>query len=415
MNRRHFLAGGAVTTIGGTAGCLESIRTRSNLDATGEWPRPEFDRQATGNNRRVTGPRSEPDVRWDADAPVDDAHLPTVVVSDGTAFVSGGSTVTALEVADGSRRFQTRVGDDYSSERDGRWRRYHGSAAVDDEHVYVGNHEGLTALTRDGDVAWSHEVPARPGRSGVFRSPAVTDEAVYFCAAGSPRARDSETYALVAYTTDGEMRWEREFERPLLGAPAVSDETVFVLERNVGLHAIDTDGNLRWSVDTGTGGISGADLAPMVYRELVYVVGESEVDDVADTGGLGTLGAYDIESGEEVWSNTMTARISGSPALVSQGPLVLACPSLGGHVFMTRWDDGTVWSAAFAQDFPVERGSTPSTDEDSVYLAGGDSLTRIVDGRRAWKLPLEGLAGNVAILEGAIVAASTEGQCYGIA
>ena len=247
MNRREFLATGAGGALLTTAGCLDGIEINAGtreLDASGAWRRPEFDAAATGYNPNVTGPTEEPSVRWEAEAPVDSAHVPAIAAADGVAYFAGGSTVTALDITDGARRWQTQVADEYAP---GGTIGTHCSVALGEERVYAGTHEGLTALSLAGEVLWSHEVPAKPGASGVYRSPAVYDGSVYFCAAENP---DEGT--VLAYTTDGEERWRDERPGPLVGGPAVTASGVYATD-DEGLCAYTHGGELRWqAANVGT-------------------------------------------------------------------------------------------------------------------------------------------------------------------
>lgn len=67
---RHDVLGGVAVAGGALAGCVGSIFSGS-LDVTTNWPRVEFNAGATGHNPDVTGPETEPSVRWEADAAVD--------------------------------------------------------------------------------------------------------------------------------------------------------------------------------------------------------------------------------------------------------------------------------------------------------------------------------------------------------
>lgn len=398
MERRGFLATGSVSVLGGLAGCFDAVRpmTDESLTARGEWPRPEYDPGATGQNDRVAGPTTKPDVRWEADAPVDSVHKPAVVVADETVFVAGGSTVTALDIADGSTRWQRQVA---AEQTPGTGAGYHCSATVDDDHVYVGTHEGLTVLTRDGEDAWSHNVAVEPGESGVFRSPAVVDDTVFFCTALER--------TIYAYSTDGDQQWQYELEEPIFGGPAVVHGRVFVSEPGVGLHAISTAGEPLWTNEIDKGGNTRA-ITPTVYDGTVYTAG---VD-----SGTGFLGAYDAATGTEGWTTPAGLSVIGSPAVRDVGETgQLVVPAWTGSIFMFDLDDGSLQAGSHIGNGTTVMVPNPAVDEDGVYVAGGDGVSRFGYRDRDWHRSIDGAAGNVAVVDGAMFVGSVRGRCYALA
>ena len=406
MRRRGFLATCGAGALAGLAGCVDSMDAIPGvgepLDVTGEWPRPEYDPAVTGQNPDVSGPEGEPEIRWEAETPVDSTHsmhLPAVVVADETVFVAGGSVVTALDLADGSELWQTGVAEKRLA---GSSRDDYCSAAVDDEYVYVGTHEGLVALTRDGEVAWSHDVEAEAGHSGVFRSPAVTDDAVYFCTA--------EGQTVYAYTPDGDRLWAHELETSIIGGAAVADDTVFVSDSGKGLYAITTDGERLWTNETGGG--AGTGVTPTVYDGTVFAVGRADSD-----GGRAFFAAYDAETGDEIWANNLSGSFVGSPAVLDwETTPQLAVPAWHGTVFTYSLEDGRLlWGGAHSEGVASMMGN-PATDGESVYVAGADHVSKFSPWRdRDWRLSIDGAAGSVALLDGAMIVGSRDGYCYALA
>ena len=108
--RRGLLAACATTAVA-AAGCTNrpSGVLASPLEVTTDWPRVEYDARATARAADVTGPETEPSVRWEADVEEMEEGMPAVVVADGTVFVASGSVAAALDAADGSERWRTRV------------------------------------------------------------------------------------------------------------------------------------------------------------------------------------------------------------------------------------------------------------------------------------------------------------------
>lgn len=394
MDRRDVLVGGAGAALLTSAGCLGDIEFgtgRGALDTTGEWRRPEFDAAATGYNPDVTGPIEAPSKRWEAEAPIDSAHAPAVVASDGVAYFAGGSTVTALDVADGSQRWQTRVAEEYVLPGA---IGTHCSVALDDERVYVGTHEGLTALARDGEELWSHEVPAKPGASGAYRSPAVYDGSVYFCVANNP-----DEGALLAYTTDGNQRWRYELPGPLDGGPAVTETGVYVTDADGGLNAFAHGGERRWRVDASVG-----TQTPTVYDGAVHVTGARN-----DLGRF--VAAFDSD-GDRQWRNS-GGPLYHQPLSVTDDEFVVAL-STNGSLFGYNVEDGATWWGASVGYSPGD--PYPVADDRGVYVVDDGRVTHVDNRRRTgWQVDVEGATGGISLLDGALLVGSTEGRCYALA
>ena len=397
--RRGLLAACATTAVA-AAGCTNrpSGVLASPLEVTTDWPRVEYDARATARAADVTGPETEPSVRWEADVEEMDEGMPAVVVADGTVFVASGSVAAALDAADGSERWRTRVS---PSRSPGGGPGKPCSATVGDEHLFVGNFDGLFALDREGAVRWSHEVadPAS-GASGVFRSPAVVDGSVYFTAVGEG--------AVYAYTTDGERRWRRDLEGDAAPAgPAVADGTVFA-GSETGVHALSADGTRRWTAPLGP-----VETTPTVDDGTVYVTGEDE----SDTGSF--LAAVDADTGDVGWFNSRQNTVTGSPALRDNG--TLGAPTWHGTFFTYDADEGqTLWGTPVGDVKPV----VPATDNDRFYVPGRDALYAVSRGRDErgveWTVGIDGVAGGVAITDAALFVASGYStgdatRCYALA
>ncbi len=402
MDRREFLVGGSTISLVGTAGCTDSIGfdfgSQESLEVTGAWPRPEFDSGSTGHNLDVSGPTDEPEIRWEAKTPVDSMHVPAVVVSDGVAFFAGGSIVTAIDVTDGSQVWQTQIADEHVP---GGGRGRHCSMTVDNEFVYVGTHEGLAVLTKEGEEVWSYEVEVALGASGVFRSPAVSDGTVYFGTA--------EEQAVSAYTTDGDKQWQYECDNLIIGSPSVTDDGVFVATSDGDLHAFSTDGEHRWTKEIGTTS-SKAAVTPTVFDGTVYAT-------AAGSQRGNALVAFDAQTGDEVWRNNLSPSFVGSMSIFERSSLrELVCPTWHGTVFTYNVHDGSVTWGVPLGDRLSGSCPIPATDKQSVYIAAVDSLTRIAPRReRAWQVSLEDVGGSVAVLDDALLVGSIDGRCYALA
>ncbi|QLG60473.1 outer membrane protein assembly factor BamB family protein [Halorarum salinum] len=332
-----------------------------------------------------------------AETPVDGHQKPAVAVVDGTVYLAGGSVVTALDAADGGRRWSTRI----TPERDpGSGAGYTCSLAVADGRVFVGTHDGLFALGTDGEERWSRAVEAvDPGYSGVFRSPAVVGGTVYFCTA--------EERALLAYGLDGEERWRRPLDGVPLGGPAVGDGRVYVGDDEAGVHAISTDGSHLWTASVGD-----VRTTPAVADGTVYAAGRAEED-----GGGGEDGDYlaslDGETGDRNWVTDRGPNVVGSPVVLDED--LLACVSWLGSVFTYRRDDGALnWGAPIGPSGPTM--ALPAADGRRVFVAGEDGVAAVAPWReRSWRVAVDGAEGGVALADGALFVGSGRGYCYALA
>lgn len=203
----------------------------------------------------------------------------------------GDAAVLALDPADGRVRWRAPAGSGVSPPF---------VPSVAEGLVLVGR-ERLTALRADdGTVRWTFDTP----EVSRFGDPVVVDGTVYVGVAvpttGAPAG------ALLALDpTDGAERWRVPTGRPP-AAPAVVGDTLVATADNV--LAIDTrDGRIRWRV----GDDRFATAPPSTDGLRAYVAG---ID--------GTLAAFDIDDGTEVWRWTFPGSLATAPALADGGLFV---------------------------------------------------------------------------------------------
>jgi outer membrane protein assembly factor BamB len=179
--RRGLLAACATATVP-MAGCSDRLSgaMASPLEVSTDWPRVQYDARATGRTVDVTGPTTEPSVRWTTDVEAVEGGTPAVVVADGTVFVASGSVVAALDAADGTERWN------FTTEG-----RVESSAAVVNGTIYFGSLASVLANTNvyaldaaSGAKLWNYTLDY------TVTSQAVLNGAVYF---GS---RNGDVYAL---------------------------------------------------------------------------------------------------------------------------------------------------------------------------------------------------------------------------
>jgi outer membrane protein assembly factor BamB len=184
---------------------------------------------------------------------------PTVV--DGTVFVgSFEGTVYAVDAESGAGQWRFEAGGGVFT-----------TPAVVDGTVFVGSRDtnvyALDAGT--GEELWRHGTGDE-----VWGDPTVVDGTVLV---GSD---DGRLYALDA--DDGSSVWEFESSVIQGGGTTVADGTVYFSARS--LHALDMEGEERWSVRGGA-------------KEAVAVVDGTVF--VGESGG--TVRARDAANGEEIW------------------------------------------------------------------------------------------------------------------
>lgn len=207
--------------------------------------------------------------------------------------------------------------------------------------VAVGDESGLKLLHREKQVDVT--------LSGQFtRTPAIRDGTVYATTQGT-------TASLCACEPTGEKVWTRSFDAERVSMPVTADGTVFVSTATAH-YAIDTDGEVSWSVGDGldeidAGVLTTDNLGPAVTDEMVVFTTGQEVV------------AVERETGTIRWrtpvGRTWSAPAAGTDYIyvpsVDRGLVAVALES--GRVSW-RWTETPCWA-------------TPAVAEDRVYAAAG--------------------------------------------
>lgn len=277
VTRRHVMKGVGMLTGSRLISDTDSISCRSatcnvkndTSRTEGElaqhlWPQSGGTAAKTGRRRGALGPKSSVAFRWRIDG---SPRMSGVVVANAVVYGSDDTTLYALSADDGAELWT--VGDDRFTSVS--------APAVDDTLIYVGCTQRGRAATGSPD-----------GRSHV-------------------RAFDAET---------GTERWRFEPDRTAstFSAPTVAGGVVYTIGGNFGagtvgrLYALDSEsGELLWTRETGTSGISGYEAAPVaVENDVVYLAADE-------------LLALDAATGDEYWAvdpgTTYKARGSNTPAV----------------------------------------------------------------------------------------------------
>ncbi|WP_372479706.1 PQQ-binding-like beta-propeller repeat protein [Halomicrobium sp. HM KBTZ05] len=348
MQRRQFLAATGLTLLGGTTGCVGQLS--SPLAPTSDEPIAvdETWNQPGGGPGHAyaasgSGPGAAIESRWRfSDG---DSHLEPMAIADDTVFVASGSTVVALDASRGTERWRAAVdsnddllavGPDHLFLSDGwierepetasvtpypessphqdrfvlledlfvyltddavvagrpgadeaRWRRPldrpHSLCGVADQMVVVATETGLAGLSlSDGSQQWLRE---DLWSEVSFVDVAGADERVY----ATTWTRDATVFALDA--ASGETAWT--YEPPTqVWLTADSDHVVLGglpdVEPMNRVDVLDAAGDRQWVVPTDSNDTTVH--VPVLADGVVYAA------HVADCF------AYDLASGEELWS-----------------------------------------------------------------------------------------------------------------
>jgi len=325
--RRGFLLATGTTVLAGCSGATrnsdttttESVSTTATTlrpISPDDWP--QLGRTATNNGYASTvNGDAEPTVA--AEKSVEGSLTTPTVVGD-TVYVTRGvpdpdgprATLEAYGLASGERRWSRSLGVEFGYNAPFSNHR----PVVHGDRVYVTTNAGVVAANRaTGDVQWRAEDVA-----GNF-PPTVTDDYVYVTADETLVALDHEgverwrktangrtaRFGLTAVSDDtvladvdqrllaldsasGDVRWQHAPEDgPSLATPVVADEMV-VRSSFDGVEAVSLDGTREWLADAPDEDL----LRPVVGHGMVFTLGL-----------YGTVTAYELSSGEQVWQSSV--------------------------------------------------------------------------------------------------------------
>lgn len=368
-SRRRVLATTGSLAVAATAGCLGvGADLDPGTDDSTDWPKPDFDSQASSWAPNAAAPRTAPSVRFRTELPT-----PTdrPVVADGTVFLPTMGGLIAIDATDGKEhwRYAPTVASHFFM-----------SPAVHDGTVYVtGEDPGLVALdVDDGAVKWAVEndepMRAPPAPTRDWRAIYVGDDngrvlrvtpdgqvewttdvygAVRRLVTHSPGVFVGTTAGEVHALYDGQGFWRESVPGQVTALASDDGGDVYVatfgggtLRLAGGAHA----GRPRWHNENGPtahrsfalvkSGLFGADgsglarqhhrtgshdwqlgydyfSAPAAAGDTVYVGGNGGVAAFKVSGGLG-IGGHRVEPVR--WTYGLGTATGGSPA-VADGAL----------------------------------------------------------------------------------------------
>lgn len=248
-SRRQLLAGSGITLAGGVASGYAG-RWPIPLDGAAKWPMARHDPACTGATNEP-GPKSEPEIRWQAEAESNfDRAGPPMLVGD-TLIATSDRSVVALDRQTGDRRYK----------RTGTYRMnplLAQAEAYRSDVLVTGNQSGFVGLAASGgfslgELTISHErwqTPAKPSGGWAFTA---AGQASAVASDGTIYASVPNTNRLVAIDANsGRVEWTyRVGSEDYRGVnrPVIRDETVYATSTVNQVVALDAaTGTPEWQV-----------------------------------------------------------------------------------------------------------------------------------------------------------------------
>lgn len=368
-----------------------------------------------------TGPRENATIAWTLEIDGDVTSSPAVV--DGVVYVgtfgapykglrgryasSNGSAgdegrILALDAETGEPFWTTATASGVF-----------GSPAVSDDTVYVASVGGtLYALDAStGSVDWTRRLEGT-----VLASPTVDDGRVFVGTravdAHALSHRDWPFYALDA--TDGSTVWRRPIPEGVFGTAAVHGDSVIVGGQNGTVHAFDVAaGDERWRYRTPNPPGAGPDTDPLLRFDGI-TSGPTVVDGTVVGGSyLGRIYGLDVDDGEERFRLSVGSSIASSPS-VADGTVYVG--DYGGTLSALSLPSGrTEWT--FGADERISK-SAPAVTADAVYVGSADGRVYAVDrasGDDLWTLATgDWVLSSPAVVDGHLYVAGLD-RLYAVA
>ena len=198
--------------------------------------------------------------RYQSRGPIGQTPSPA---GDLIVFANEADQVVALDAISGKFKWQykTETPEEYTL-------RGHAGVTVDGELLYTGFSNGtLVALRRDtGSVAWSTSLKADADRFMDVDATPIVREGVLYASSSS-----GGVYALDK--TTGLVRWRLPFYDASMpsatgnvGGMTADDKALYVTVADLGVYALDLNGNILWRVGARGGG---EPAEPVVFADMV--------------------------------------------------------------------------------------------------------------------------------------------------
>jgi outer membrane protein assembly factor BamB len=239
--------------------------------------------------RRVYSIFENGDLNWYINIDSDDHEFSSPGIgNDGSIYVgTSARKVYAIE-PEGSIAWEYGTNDIIS----------HPVCIGEDGSVYVLSNDGrLHSISQDGDLNWSENL------NGSGYSPIIIDD-------GKLLAVGNNNWRLILFETDGTIIWQWDSPDDILSSPVVGpDGTIYILYAN-GVYALNPSGTLKWN--TALSSFSGMRLnTPSVGADgSIFFV----------SGNTGVLYALDSE-GNIKWTVETDGTAAGNPTISPDGTL----------------------------------------------------------------------------------------------
>jgi outer membrane protein assembly factor BamB len=185
------------------------------------------------------------------------------------------------------------------------------------------------ATVADLEVGWTLPLTAESSFGAYAASPAIVNGVVY--------SQDLVSNVQAIELESGDVLWEKSYESPSLGpnGVVVGDGRVYGATATDAFALDQETGEEVWSVTLTRTGSEGIDIAPGYHGGLVYVsTVPTNASATYEGGGVGVLWALDGRTGKKVWSfDTVPKGLWGNPK-VNSGGGVWQTPAFDGKGFM---------------------------------------------------------------------------------
>jgi hypothetical protein len=183
-----------------------------------------------------------------------------------------------------------------------------------------------------------------------------------------------------AFNPDGSIRWQRHLGRhQITAAPAVArGGTIYIVSENGILHALKAGGKTLWTFDLG--GYAGPTASPAIGDNNTLYVGATKFYAINPDGSL-------------KWSYDTGHYIEGPPAIAKDGTLYF--PSAD-YLYAVNPDGSLKWRSPGHADYPL--GSAPAIGRDGTIYVNtyhGTLHAYRPDGTFAWKFDTPGIVMDV--------------------
>ncbi len=276
---------------------------------------------------------------------------------------------------------------------------------INTSRVYVGTDAGtLIALEQNsGNLAWSFETQRHPPGKGIFSSPALYDDTVYF------GGYDGNAYALDSAT--GRLRWKNSDADWIGSSPDLAPDLGLLyiglefglFRKRGGIAAINMKTGATVWTDRTTHLTHGSPL--YIASENMVVIGSND----------GVVYAYDARTGDKKWQYQTEGDIKTRPAYDARNKNIIVnsmdcrAYALSVHTGVAQW----------AYEVGGSMYSTPCIHESTVYVSSLDKHIYAIDTETGKKKAEFATLGRIfaspIVADGSIWIGSNDGRLYELA